>query len=85
MVQYVEHETLVDELVSLENFSPEERLGHARTRRQEQLKWYDARESRPELYPNHHASHNKNIRFEKNIELIEAASRNDSEEGVLYI
>lgn len=80
MVQYIEHETLVDELVTLETFSPEERLSHARKRRQEQLKSYDVRDKRPDLFPNYHASHNKNIRFEKNIELIEAASRNDAEE-----
>ena len=81
MVQYVEHDTLVNELVALENFSPEERLAHARRRRQDQIKSYDIRERTPGIYPPHHASHNKNIRFDKNIELIEAASRNDFEEG----
>ena len=81
MVQYVEHDTLVNELVTLENFSPEERLAHARKRRQEQIKSYDIRETNPNAYPPVHASHNKRIRFDKNIELIEAASRNDSEEG----
>jgi len=78
MVQYVEHDTLVDELVTLENFSPEERLAHARKRRQEQIRSYDIRDRTPNTP--HHASHNKNIRFDKNIELIEAASRNDFEE-----
>lgn len=81
MVQYVEHDTLVDELVTLENFSPEERLAHARKRRQDQIKSYDIRDRTPDSYPPHRASHNKNIRFDKNIELIEAASRNDFEEG----
>lgn len=80
MVQYVEHDTLVNELVTLENFSPEDRLAHARKRRHEQIKSYASRETNPNAYPPVHASHNKRIRFDKNIELIEAASRNDSDE-----
>ena len=80
MVQYVEHDTLVNELVTLENFSPEERLAHARKRRHEQIKSYGDRDRTTNLHPPHRASHNKKIRFDKNIELIEAASRNDFEE-----
>ena len=82
MVQ-VEHDVLVDELTSLENFSPEERLTHARQRRIEQLEGYHTRESNPG--PNTKASHDKNIRFESNIELIEAAARNDAEEGLFLL
>ena len=84
MVQYVEHNTLVEELVNFENFSPEERLLHARKRRIDQLKSYDVRESNSSMFPPHQCSHNKRIRFDRNIELIEAASRDDAEEGIIY-
>lgn len=80
--QYTEHETLMDEYASLEKFSPEERLSYAKKRRQEQLKLYDDREAKPELFPPHRASHNKNIKFEINIQIIEAAARDAYEEGI---
>lgn len=85
MVHLIEHQKLIDELNTLENYSPQERLNHAKTRRHGQLEAYYERENNPDSFPYTKASHNKNIRFDKNIELIEAAARNDAEEVVSFM
>lgn len=79
-----EHDALVRELINLENTPPEERLALAKERRQNQLNGYENRSHTPSWISNEkvdHASHDKRIRFDSNIELIEAAARDDAEEG----
>ena len=78
---YLEHENLVEELNNLENFNPQERLDHARRRRREQLANYVVRiKTQDDGTSLDTCSHNKNIHFQPNITLIEAAARNDAEE-----
>ncbi|XP_065676442.1 protein phosphatase 1 regulatory inhibitor subunit 16B isoform X2 [Hydra vulgaris] len=81
----VEHSILVDELIQLESLSPEERLAHAKKRRHEQLDAYQNRILLLDSIKVNQASHKKRIKFESNIEIIEAAARNDSDEVASFI
>jgi len=88
MEEYTEHDDLVTELADLEYISPEERLAHAKTRRQEQLEAYNFRRSKNNFHCGEkvdHASHDKILRFNQNIELIEAAARDDAEEVEYFL
>lgn len=78
----IEHENLVNELNELEGFNPQERLEHARQRRKAQLSNYHVHFKSQDYgnVPIQKCSHDKNIRFEPNITLIEASARNDADE-----
>lgn len=79
--RYLDHENLVNELKTLEDFNPQERLDHARKRRKDQLASYSLRKSNdPENTQLTQASHDKNIHFQPNITFIEASARNDADE-----
>lgn len=78
--RYLEHENLVSELKTLEEFNPQERLDHARKRRKEQLESYDLRRKLSDQSQLTQASHDKRIHFQSNITLIEASARNDADE-----
>ena len=59
-----------------------ERLERAKKRRAEQLKRWEVRESSVNDEPKSKKKHKKGIRFTHNIVLLEAAARNDLDEGL---
>ncbi len=77
-----EHEILVAELPNLEKLSAEARLQAAKKRRNSQLQRYMAHSKNEELFPpSKKACKGRRIKFEDSITLIEAAARNDADEG----
>ena len=85
MVNYLEHDNLVTELKTLEEFNPKERLDHAKKRRKEQLASYSLRRRTQDPAPLTHASHDKRIHFQPNITLIESSARNDADEVTKFL
>ncbi len=79
-----EHEELVAELPQLEKLSAEARLQAAKQRRNSQLKRYLISCQNEELFPPSRKKKRQiRLKFEESITLIEAAARNDAEEGQL--
>lgn len=77
----MEHADLVAEMVNVEHLSTQERLHLARRRRLQQLKAWTQREKKG---PGQKVSKsNKHIYFSDSVMLLEAAARNDIDEGKL--
>lgn len=81
----MEHSELVAEMSHIEHMSTQERLHLARRRRSHQLKVWTQREKEwSRRAANKERSHKPGIRFSDNVMLLEAASRNDINEGILF-
>lgn len=85
----MEHADLISEMAHIEHMSTQERLLLARRRRIQQLKVWSQREkewirqqrnSTKTLEKNRRK---RNITFSDNVMLLEAASRNDIDEGII--
>jgi len=77
----MEHADLVAEMAHVERLSTQERLHLARRRRLQQLKAWTQREKK---WPGQKVSKsNKHIYFSDSVMLLEAAARNDIDEGKL--
>lgn len=85
----MEHSDLISEMAHIEHMSTQERLLLARRRRMQQLKLWSQREkewirqqrnSSKTLEKN--GRRKRNITFSDNVMLLEAASRNDIDEGI---
>lgn len=89
----MEHSDLISEMAHIEHMSTQERLLLARRRRMQQLKvwsqrekeWLRQQKSSRTLEKMNKRSQKKNITFSDNVMLLEAASRNDIDEGKLLI
>lgn len=86
----MEHADLISEMVHIEHMSTQERLLLARRRRIQQLKVWSQREkewfrqqktNRNTGEKIHSRPQKRNITFSDNVMLLEAASRNDIDEG----
>ena len=82
----MDHSDLVAEMPHVERLSTQERLHLARKRRLQQLKVWAQREKE---WNKHHKNvkekvAEKKIYFSNSVMLLEAAARNDIEEGKLY-
>lgn len=93
----MEHYDLVQEMPSIERMATQERLKHARKRRSQQLKKWTQYEKQLEKdnsskkkknqlqLPKRIKKSNKgNIKFTPNVTLLEAAARNDLNEGKYF-
>lgn len=79
----MEHADLVAEMVHVERLTTQERLHLARHRRLQQLKVWRQREKEWLRHQNRHTSSKKHIFFSDSVMLLEAAARNDIDEGML--
>ena len=81
----MEHADLVAEMAHVEHLSTQERLHLARKRRIQQLKVWAAREKdwmrQQRKNRTTHSSNKRHIFFSDSVMLLEAAARNDIEEG----
>lgn len=85
----MEHADLISEMAHIEHMSTQERLLLARRRRMQQLKLWSQREKEwlrqqkisRTLEKSNRRSQKRNITFSDNVMLLEAASRNDIDEG----
>lgn len=77
----MEHADLVAEMAHVEHLSTQERLHLARRRRLQQLKAWTQREKK--WSGNKAPKSNKHIYFSDSVMLLEAAARNDIDEGKL--
>lgn len=77
----MEHADLVSEMVHVERLTTQERLHLARHRRLQQLKVWRQREKEWLRHQTRHTSSKKHIFFSDSVMLLEAAARNDIDEG----
>ncbi len=85
----MEHADLISEMAHIEHMSTQERLLLARRRRLQQLKvwsqrekeWLRQQKSSRTSEKSDRRSQKRNITFSDNVMLLEAASRNDIDEG----
>lgn len=89
----MEHADLISEMAAFEHMSTQERLLLARRRRMQQLKVWSQREkewlrqlknSRTLEKVQNRKPQKRNVTFSDNVMLLEAASRNDIDEGRVY-
>lgn len=89
----MEHADLISEMAHIEHMSTQERLLLARRRRVQQLKLWSQREKEwlrqqkisRTLEKSNRRSQKRNITFSDNVMLLEAASRNDIDEGSIVL
>lgn len=77
----MEHADLVAEMVHVERLTTQERLHLARHRRLQQLKVWRQREKEWMRHQTRISSSKKHIFFDDSVMLLEAAARNDNDEG----
>ena len=77
----MEHSDLVAEMVHVERLTTQERLHLARHRRLQQLKVWRQREKEWLRHQTRHTSTKRHIFFNDSVMLLEAAARNDIDEG----
>lgn len=77
----MEHSELVAEMVHVERLTTQERLHLARHRRLQQLKVWRQREKEWLRHQTRHTSNKRHIYFSDSVMLLEAAARNDIDEG----
>lgn len=77
----MEHADLVSEMVHVERLTTQERLHLARHRRLQQLKVWRQREKEWLRHQTKHTSNKRHIYFDDSVMLLEAAARNDIDEG----
>lgn len=79
----MEHSLLIEEMPRIEQLSTQERLNLARKRRQQQLKIMTQKEKEYNRKTSKHQqkSNKRGICFNDSVVLLEAAARNDIEEG----
>lgn len=77
----MEHSELVAEMVCVERLTTQERLHLARHRRLQQLKVWRQREKEWLRHQTRHTSNKRHIYFSDSVMLLEAAARNDIDEG----
>ncbi|XP_017891831.1 protein phosphatase 1 regulatory subunit 16A-like [Ceratina calcarata] len=77
----MEHSDLVAEMVHVERLTTQERLHLARHRRLQQLKVWRQREKEWMRHQTRHTSNKRHIYFNDSVMLLEAAARNDIDEG----
>lgn len=81
----MDHSELVAEMPHVERLSTQERLHLARKRRLQQLKVWAQREKEwNKHHKNKEKQNKKRIFFSSSVMLLEAAARNDVDEGKLY-
>lgn len=80
----MEHADLIQEMPHIEQMPTQERLALAKRRRAHQLKVYTLRDKEFRKARNS-KSNKRNIFFEDSVVLLEAAARNDIDEGITYI
>lgn len=80
----MEHSELVAEMVHVERLTTQERLHLARHRRLQQLKVWRQREKEWLRHQTRHTSNKRHIYFSDSVMLLEAAARNDIDEGKLF-
>lgn len=82
----MEHWELVQEMPHVEQMSTQERLQLARRRRGHQLKTWTQKEKEYLRRPSNHLlkSNKRHIFFNDSVVLLEAAARNDIDEGTYY-
>lgn len=79
----MEHSDLIQEMPHIELMATQERLMLAKRRRTHQLKVWQQREKEYNKKPTKHSKSNKrNIFFDESVVLLEAAARNDIDEGI---
>ena len=91
----MDHSELVQELPRIEKLTAAERLKIARERRSNQLRLYEQHERECSAKVNkslinqrmkkHMRNKNRNVRCIHSVMLLEAAARNDIEEGTIFI
>lgn len=81
----MEHCLLIDEMPRIEQMSTQERLNLARKRRLQQLKVWTQKEKEynRKTQKNQQKSNKRGICFNDSVVLLEAAARNDIDEGNL--
>lgn len=87
IISRMEHSELVQEMARVEQLSTQERLALARRRRIQQLKGWTQRERewlRRRPSNSQRKNNKRNIFFSDNVVLLEAAARNDIDEGELF-
>lgn len=77
----MEHAELVAEMIHVERLTTQERLHLARHRRLQQLKVWRQREKEWLRHQTRHTSNKRHIYFSDSVMLLEAAARNDIDEG----
>lgn len=77
----MEHADLVADMVRVERLTTQERLHLARHRRLQQLKVWRQREKEWLRHQTRHTSNKRHIYFNDSVMLLEAAARNDIDEG----
>lgn len=77
----MEHSDLVAEMVHVERLTTQERLHLARHRRLQQLKVWRQREKEWLRHQTRNSSTKRHIYFNDSVMLLEAAARNDIDEG----
>lgn len=77
----MEHSDLVSEMMHIERLTTQERLQLARHRRLQQLKQWRHREKEWLRHQTKHPSNKRHIFFSDSVMLLEAAARNDIDEG----
>lgn len=80
----MEHSELVKDMVITEQMSTQDRLRQAKHRRMQQLKIWQMRE-RENSRKTTKKSTKRHIVFDESVVLLEAAARNDIDEGTSYI
>lgn len=81
----MEHSELVAEMVHVERLTTQERLHLARHRRLQQLKVWRQREKEWLRHQTRHMSNKRHIYFSDSVMLLEAAARNDIDEGKRFL
>jgi len=77
----MEHCDLVAEMIQVERLTTQERLHLARHRRLQQLKIWRQHEKEWLRHQTRHTSNKRHIYFSDSVMLLEAAARNDIDEG----
>lgn len=78
----MEHADLIQEMPHIEQLATQDRLALARRRRNHQLKLWLQKEKEHNRKPTKlHKSHKRSIQFRDSVVLLEAAARNDIDEG----
>lgn len=79
----MEHSELIQEMPHIEQMATEDRLALARRRRNHQLKlWLQKEKEYNRKPPKSLKSLKRSIQFRDSVVLLEAATRNDMDEGV---
>ena len=81
----MEHYQLIEEMPRIEQMATQERLILARKRRNQQLKfWTQKEKEHGRKTPKQSKSNKRGIFFNDSVVLLEAAARNDIDEGIVY-